>query len=551
MSPRGSLALLLCSSLLVLGCATTRDSLHPSAAGPEEEQVRQAEVPEEPQTPPTPVETGLEIKTSPEGAGVFLDNQYRGRTPLLLQDLDAGRYLLRLEKEGYYPHTVWLDYGGGRLVYSTRLNQITGFLQVDARPPGARITAGDYTLTSGVVQELPVGLYTLRVRLFGFEEHAELVAVSEKALTRLGVDLPGAAFRIEDLQPGRGAFNPRNPGLLGRTRVRFRVSTFGTGRAVILDGSGTEVWSTELPRFTTWEQSFAWNGRSASGDLLPEGEYTVRVEASAESPPSAEPVTAEGSVRIDGSLVLSYRSLWTGASGLLFAPTPETLPRRAVQLSTLLQAHAEPSGAEAAYRVPWDLGLRLGLGARNDWELDLHGGLILGYGDSVPFFVSAAVKKSLLAPGASGWLSLAALAKLGYQSVLTDPFASFTGLTVGLPAAAVFGRFSLVLCPELTFSLWEPSLTRTEWPEPSFEAWAYLKGGLVVDLNPWTLGLSAALRTLPFGSGFGLGLPVQSALELHWMIPGTQLFLTAAARAEAHAGGDWYFSGGAGLGLLN
>jgi hypothetical protein len=106
------------------------------------------------------------------------------------------------------------------------------------------------------------------------------------------------------------------------------------------------------------------------------------------------------------------------------------------------------------------------------------------------------------------------------------------------------------LAPELTLSLWEVS-NATSWPDPAFTAWAYLKAGVALSLQSWILGLSASARTLPFRRGLGFQLPVQAGLEAHWMIPGTQAFLTAALTAEIGEAGSFFLSGGGGLGLLN
>jgi hypothetical protein len=371
------------------------------------------------------------------------------------------------------------------------------------------------------------------VRLFGFEEYVAQVRIEENALTRLGVPLVPAALRLEDLRSSRSQFNPGNPGLLGTARIRFRVSSYGEGRAAVLDAGGREVWHKALPRFTTWEQSFDWDGESDGGGPLPDGDYTLWVVAWPED--GKDRLSVSLPLQLDSSLRLNYRALWNGTSGLLYVPTPEALARGSHQVSTLLVAHAEAADDGYSFRAPCAL------------ELDLHGGVILGYGEVLPWFASAAVKLPL----SRGWLESAAIAKLGYQGVLTDSFANFTGLTLGLPLSVALGPLSFHLAPELTLSLWEVSYEETDWPSPSFTAWAYLKGGIALNLESLTLGISAAARTLPFGRGFGIDLPVQAGLEAHWLIPGTQLFLTGALTAEAGAGGSFYLSGGAGLGLLN
>jgi hypothetical protein len=386
-------------------------------------------------------------------------------------------------------------------------------------------------------------MFAARVRLFGFEEYTAQVRIEENALTRLSVRLEPAAFRLEDLRASRTEFNPDNPGLLGRTRLRFRVSSFGAGRAAVLDPDGLEVWHKELARFTTWEQAFDWNGRSSEGAQLPDGSYTLLLEAVPEG--GGESQSARLSVTLNGALQLSFRPLWNGSSGLLFVPSPEVLPGGSLQVSTLLVSHAEASPGGYTFRTPWDLGMRLGL--KPGLEVDAHVGAILGYGDVVPWIASAAVKLPL----SRGGLESTALARLTYQGVLTDSFANFTGLSLGLPLSTALGPVRFFLAPELTLSLWEVSYSATAWPDPAFTAWAYLKAGVALSLQSWILGLSAAARTLPFNRGIGFELPLQAGLEVHWMIPGTQAFLTAAFTGELGDGGSFYFNAGGGLGLLD
>ncbi len=530
---------------LAFGCATTAGGPYRDTV---EEERRQAEGQQEKAPKPQPlepVEQALEIDSDPDGASVYLNNRYVGDTPLLLENLTAGRYQLRLELSGFYPHVAWIDYAGGHTVFSTDLRRVTGFLQVDVEPPEAAVRVGDRDLASGTVTEMPTGVFVARVRLFGFEDYSEQVRIEANTLTRLAARLQPAAFRLEDLRASRTEFSPANPGALGRTRLRFRVSAPGSGSAAVLEPGGQEVWRRQLADFTTWEQAFDWNGRSADGALLPDGSYTLLLEARPAS--GGESLSARLALQLNHALLLSFRSLWNGSSGLLFVPSPEALPGGSLQASTLLVSRAESSDGGYSFTTPWELGLRAGIGPR--LELDARGGVILGYGGLVPWFAGAAVKLPL----SRGRLEAAALARLTYQGVLTDPFAGFTGLGLGLPLSASLGPVRFFLAPELTLSLWEVSDpgAATVWPDPSFTAWAYLKAGVALSLGSWSLGLSAAARTLPFTRGFGLDLPFQAGLEAHWMIPGTQAFLTALFIAEFGDGGANNYGAGGGLGLLN
>ncbi len=536
---------------LALGCATTSGAPSPQTEEkppqPAQQPVQQPEPQErapKPQ-PLEPVEQALEVDSDPDGAAVYLNDRFMGDTPLLLENLAPGRYQLRLELAGFYPHDVWIDYSGGHMLFSTNLREVTGFLQVDVEPSGADIRVGDRDLASGTVTEMPTGVFPARVRLFGYEEYAGQVRIEANTLTRLEVSLQPAAFRLQDLRASRTEFSPANPGALGRTRLHFRVSAPGSGTATVRDPDGQEVWRRQLGEFTTWEQAFDWNGRSSDGAPLPDGGYTLQLEA--EPAGGGESLSAPLSLRLDHTLRLSFRSLWNGSSGLMFVPSPETLPRGSLQVSTLLAALAESSGGASSIAAPWELGLRAGIGRR--LELDARGGVLLGYSGLVPWFAGAAVKLPL----SSGRLETAVLARLSYQGVLTDPFAGFTGLGLGLPLSASLGAVRFFLAPELALSFWEvrDGASATVWPDPSFTAWAYLKAGAAVSLGSWTLGLSAAARTLPFTRGIGLDLPVLAGLEAHWMIPGTQAFLTAAFLAELGDAGSVDFGAGGGLGLLN
>jgi hypothetical protein len=543
------------AAILAVGCATSSGRLYRDTAGAEKRQV-QASSGGAAQVltvePGEQAQVGLKIESNPDSARVYLNDRFVGETPLLLTDIEKGHYRLVIEKRGYYPFEVVIDYTGGTLAYTVDLQLITGYLKVDVFPNTAEVTVDGKTIVPSQVEELSVGRQVVRIRAFGYEEQSLSVEIAEKNLTALSVTLQEASFRLENLHSNREVFNPRNPGLLGRARIRYRVSTYGSGTATVLDAAGTPLLHRDLARFTTWEQSFDWNGRSESGALQPDGSYTVRIEASGEG--DGQIASLQLSLRIDSSLVLAYRSLWSGASGLMYAPSPEILPLWSVQAATNLVAHVEPVDGDLSFRVPWNFGLRLGVSPANLLELDLQGGAILGYAEVVPFFLSAALKASLFRRAGEPGFSTGVLARLAYQSVRTDPLANFTGLGLGLPTMASIGRVTLLLTPELVFSPWSVSYDpgrELSFADPAFTTFAYGRLGLILDLNPVILGLSASARTLPFGQGFGLDLPLQCALEAHWMLPGTQLFLSFEVAGEVRALRSFYFMAGGGLGLLN
>lgn len=487
---------------------------------------------------------GLQIVTRPEEARVYLDNRYVGLTPLFLQDVPAGRYKVTLRRSGYYAAAEWVDYSGGYLLYSATLQLITGFLKVDATPASADIRVAGEVLTAGRLLELPVGTHTLRARAFGYEEQTRAVEIREREITPLEIALQPAPLSLSGLRASHAAFNPRNAGLLGQIRVRFAVSGPGSGAIQIFDGEGREVHAAELPPFETWEQSFVWDGRDGSGEALPDGVYRLRLTATADG----RSVQGELPLRVDSSIHLAYRSLWSGSAGTLYCPTPEVLPGGSLQLATFLMGGGGTEGVD----VPVALAARLGIGEARRFELDALAGAIPGYeADSpLPLFAAAAFKAPLLR-FSSGSLSgsTAAQAKLAYQSAGEDRLADFSGLSAGLPSALRFGALTVAASPELVLSAWRVSPAGQDI-ETGFTSWLYGRLAALLDFPPFGLAVSASFRSLPFQEGWGLDAPFHLGLEGHWLIAGTQLVLTVAASAELQGEGSPRLYGGGGLGLL-
>ncbi len=503
--------------------------------------------------------SGLEIESRPEKAHIYLDDRYQGLTPLRIEDVQTGRHKLTLKKNGYYTETMWIEYAGGYAAYFITLRVVAGFLKIDVLPPDAELTVDGERLSAGYLHELPVGTYQVRASAFGYVEQEMSVEIRERELSSLDFVLEKAEFALSNLRANRQAFNPRNPGLLGTVGIRFRVTGYGSGRVTILDEQGQEVFRRNLSHFTTWQQSFNWDGRSQSGAPLADGRYTVRLEAWLDE--GQGPVTAELTVRIDSSIVLLYRSLWSGSAGLLYAPSTDLLPDRSLQLSSLVMGYASTSGGGADVQVPINTGLRLGLGKEGRLELDASAGMIIGRGAEeeedefyLPFFAGAALKYSLTTPRvAVGALTLGSVAqaKLVYQNVYTDILADFSGLSLGIPTSLHWGPLSVVLAPELVVSPWHVSYDPDDTPEVGFYGWVYGRMGLILDFPPFAFGASASLRSRPFNQGLGLGYPVQAALEAHWLIPRTQLFLSLAVAGEFRHPDSFHLLGGGGLGILH
>jgi hypothetical protein len=436
---------------------------------------------------------------------------------------------------------------------------------VEVEPREASISVGLYRYEPGRVHEVPVGRYPVTARAFGYQDASTSVVIRERELSELVLSLEKAEFTVGRLEPSRSRFNPRNPGDLGAVRFGFDVTSFGSGSAVIVDEEGREVYRKEFDRFRTWQQGFSWDGENASGEIVPDGSYSIRLRASGES--DGKVVERETAVLVDSTLVLAYRSLASGSAGLVYAPSPEVLSGGSFQLSSLILAHWENDQDGSLARIPVIVGTRWGIGGRRDgdfsralftrWELDIQAGSTIGYAaeggeESItfPFFASAGLKTPLVLPQGNVAFSLAAQTKLAYQRASTDTLANSSGLSFGLPAALQIGSLSLLVEPELILSPWRVSYDPTASREAGFYSWLYARAGLLVDLGVLTAGLSLSSRTIPFSEGFSFDLPFQAAVEVHWLIPGSSLFLSGVFAGEFSPPTSYYLQGGFGLGLL-
>ncbi len=82
----------------------------------------------------------LVISSQPDNASVVVNGQYRGRTPLTLDNLDPGTYTVNLSKFGYFPTTATTNLQSGESQEITAtLPPTLGSLFINTTPPGARV----------------------------------------------------------------------------------------------------------------------------------------------------------------------------------------------------------------------------------------------------------------------------------------------------------------------------------------------------------------------------------------------------------------------------
>jgi hypothetical protein len=551
-------ALCAAAVLLAASCATSRGSTLGKVISTQGASSSQKSPENPPQTPsqnPPGSSKGLQVLTDPSSAEVWIDGDYKGLSPYVMEDVSVGWHRILLRKEGYYESSSWVEFKGDPVLYQTTLSRIVGFLQVSATPSDVIVAVDGQEIPAGT-QDVGVGIHELTVKSFGYTTYRTSVTIVEKAVTALSVTLTPAPFDISSFSLPKTAVNPANPGLIGTLEISFSVTGPGTGEIRVTDAAGGEVYTRELPDFTTWDQAFSWDVRTSTGLALADGVYTLQVVGRGKTGETS--LSREKQFTVDSSLKVAPRSVWSGSAGLLYAPVAEVLPEGDFQLGLLGVGLSDPIyGIEA----PFQIGVRMGIAP--GFELDASAGVI-ATSTVLPVMASVSARWNLLSPHGGIGTSAAVQVKLAGQvsttqdsvsPLMTDTFANFSGLSVEVPLQLTVGAVSGLLSFGAAGSLWYPYLFQADGVTPLFGpvAWLYLRAGILLDLGPVTAGISASTRTqrLPGGYSFlSTPIPFEAGAEIHWLLPGTRLLLSGIFAGEYQDSNNYFFMGGGGLGFL-
>ncbi len=162
-----------------------------------------------------PVLTPLQIKSTPEGADVFIDGKPVGTTPFNTDGIITGEHTIRLEKKGFVveEETVFLEEDRpGQLLFNMKNH---ARISIESTPPGAVVWLdGEYKGKTPLKLKVLTGKSKLRIAKEHFipVEKTIVVTASEtfrftlaKQKYRLSVEsVPsGAALKVNGISKGR------------------------------------------------------------------------------------------------------------------------------------------------------------------------------------------------------------------------------------------------------------------------------------------------------------------------------------------------------------
>jgi len=136
----------------------------------------------------------VRLSSVPFEAKVFVDDEFKGTTPVFIKDMQAGRHVVRMEKQGHFPveETIFVK-GGSKDELSLTLKPY-GTLAVTITPREAELTLdGNATPCPGGRCELQVasGEHEVLVTADKFQKFAETLRVETGATVPLNVALRG------------------------------------------------------------------------------------------------------------------------------------------------------------------------------------------------------------------------------------------------------------------------------------------------------------------------------------------------------------------------
>lgn len=113
----------------------------------------------------------LTINSTPSGARILVDGEYKGLSSATYDSMPAARYKVELEKAGYKPFQTAITISpGGEEVLDIELEALPGSIMVNTRPARARVYINDrfVSVSPAFKKDLPPGAHVIRAEKPGY-----------------------------------------------------------------------------------------------------------------------------------------------------------------------------------------------------------------------------------------------------------------------------------------------------------------------------------------------------------------------------------------------
>ncbi|NJF26148.1 PEGA domain-containing protein, partial [Thermococcus sp. Bubb.Bath] len=196
----------------------------------------------------------LHISSIPEGASVYIDGNYMGKTPQTLQVL-PGTHIVTIAMEDYQNYTTTITVGAGESkTISPTLQPVFGYLSLTTEPSSAKVYIdGSYVGETPLdMYKLHTGSHTLKIIKEGYQNYTKIVSITSGKTTTLNV-------KLTELKPTSGS------GITGQTTT---TSSSKTSSSSSTTSSATTTTSSP-PSSTSPSSTTPVNSSSSSSSKLP------------------------------------------------------------------------------------------------------------------------------------------------------------------------------------------------------------------------------------------------------------------------------------------
>lgn len=161
----------------------------------------------------------VKVVSNPEGARVFMDGDYQGKTPVVVTSVKPGAREFKVELSGYATVTRTLDVpNGADLTEKVDMESVLGRLQIVTIPGGAGISlngriVGTTKARSGAIRsdvlllnDIAAGEYSLVAHLSGYQDVSRRVKVDPKKTVEVNIRLPRVFTPDTEVETTRGIY---------------------------------------------------------------------------------------------------------------------------------------------------------------------------------------------------------------------------------------------------------------------------------------------------------------------------------------------------------
>lgn len=157
---------------------------------------------------PPPATASINVSSEPAAAQVYLNHQLRGTSPIVIDALPAGTYLVTLSKPGFEDYNKTVDLNEGiHFPVQAELEAVRGLLLVHSAPNGAEVSidGASFGVTPLLVTSLRLGLHRVRLSATGFQPKEVEVELTDRSPRKISLDLASDSGTLEVASEPNGA----------------------------------------------------------------------------------------------------------------------------------------------------------------------------------------------------------------------------------------------------------------------------------------------------------------------------------------------------------